>query len=204
MRLPDLFLLSFAIGTIWTIAALLLGAGHGHGSAPHGTHGLEGGNHAGHLHAGALGQQMAAMLNPHSMAIFLAWFGGIGYLLTRHTRLGLWEDLSIAGVAGLIGAYLIAVFFVFLQSHEKPMDPSDYQMVGTLGRVTSTIHEDGVGELIYTRDGARRPVCARSEDGSIIGRDTEVVVTRYERGVAYVRVFQTPLSPRETRISLEN
>ena len=206
MKLSDLFLLSFVSGAVWTFAAMLLGAGHGHHSHVNPSHNTHTGAHQGlgHVHTSGFSQHVAAMLNFHALAIFFAWFGGTGYLLTRHTSLSFWQDLSLAGAAGLVGAYLLAVFFVFLQSHEKPMNPHDYQMVGTLGRVTSSIRPDGVGELVYTRDGARRPMCARSENGSFIGRDTEVVVTRYEKGVAYVRVFQTPLTPQETTFSIEN
>jgi membrane protein implicated in regulation of membrane protease activity len=110
----------------------------------------------------------------------------------------------VAGSLGLLGAWLLALFLRFLQSHERPLNRSDYEMVGTLGRVSSTIRPDGVGELICTRDGARQPVCARSEDGSLIGRDTEVVVTRYEKGVAYVRTFDSMLARRDAIGSIEN
>ena len=33
---------------------------------------------------------------------------------------------------------------------------------------------------------------ARSEDGSAIAKGTEIMVTRYERGIAYVRVWDDP------------
>jgi hypothetical protein len=41
--------------------------------------------------------------------------------------------------------------------------------------------------MIFTQDGARRAASIRSDTGSAIERGTEVVVTRYERGIAYVR-----------------
>ena len=39
-----------------------------------------------------------------------------------------------------------------------------------------TIRPDGVGEVIYVRDGSRRCVPARSEDGQEIKRDEEVLL----------------------------
>jgi hypothetical protein len=60
-------------------------------------------------------------------------------------------------------------------------------MVGLLGRVASPIRDGGTGELIYSRAGTRRAAPARSDDGGEIARDTEVIVTRYEKGIAYVR-----------------
>jgi hypothetical protein len=60
-------------------------------------------------------------------------------------------------------------------------------MSGVLGRVSSRILAGGTGEIIYSQAGTRRACGARSEDGQPIPEDTEVVVTRYEKGIAYVR-----------------
>jgi hypothetical protein len=49
------------------------------------------------------------------------------------------------------------------------------------------IRAGGTGELIYSQEGTRRVAGARSEDGAAIPKGTEVVVTRYEKGIAYVR-----------------
>ncbi|HLI78167.1 MAG TPA: hypothetical protein VKV02_14570 [Acidobacteriaceae bacterium] len=130
------------------------------------------------------------MANPSCVAVFLAWFGGIGYLLTRHSGLVFWLDLVFAVGLGLAGAWVLAAFLRFLQARERPLDPVDYEMVGVLGQVSSTIRPDGVGEMIYVREGTRRSACARSEDGQAIKRGEEVVVTRYEKGIAYVRTWE--------------
>ena len=63
-------------------------------------------------------------------------------------------------------------------------------MVGVLGMVTSSIRPSGTGELIFSQAGTRRATPARSEDGLEIAKGTEVVVTRYERGIAYVRPWE--------------
>jgi len=195
VKWPDIYLLCFAAGTVWSLATVLLGGlhlGHGHGVHVHPVHA-----HSVHTHGqgpahstNQMGGWLAAMINPNSLAVFLAWFGGVGYVLSRHTGLMLWVDLTMASAFGLFGAWLLASFLRFLQSREKPLDPADYEMVGIFGQVASPIRPDGVGELIYVRDGARRPVCARSEDGKYIGRGAEVVVTRFEKGVAYVRTWE--------------
>ena len=49
------------------------------------------------------------------------------------------------------------------------------------------IRAGGTGELIYSQEGTRRVAGARSEDGAAIPKGAEVVVTRYEKGIAYVR-----------------
>jgi membrane protein implicated in regulation of membrane protease activity len=130
------------------------------------------------------------MANPSCAAVFLAWFGGVGYLLTRHSGLAFWLDFLLAVALGVTGAWILAAFLRFLQSREQPLDPADYEMVGVLGQVSCAIRPNGVGELIYIRDGARRAIGARSEDGQDIKRGEEVVVTRYEKGIAYVRTWE--------------
>jgi hypothetical protein len=63
-------------------------------------------------------------------------------------------------------------------------------MIGVLGTVSSNIRPSGTGEMIFSQAGARRAAPARSDDDVEIVKGTEVVVTRYERGVAYVRCWE--------------
>jgi membrane protein implicated in regulation of membrane protease activity len=138
---------------------------------------------------------LGAMANPSCAAIYLTWFGGVGYLLTRHSGWSFWVDLLVAIAVGVFGAWILAAFLRFLQSRERPLDPADYEITGTLGRVSSTIRPGGVGEVIYVRDGARKPLPACSDDGREIGRDEEVIVTRFEKGIAYVRTWEAMTQP---------
>jgi hypothetical protein len=64
-------------------------------------------------------------------------------------------------------------------------------MTGVLGRVSSAIRaEAGIGEIIFSQAGARRSAAARTEDGSGIERGAEVIVVRYEHGIAHVRRWE--------------
>src|SRR6185437_10526258 len=67
--------------------------------------------------------------------------------------------------------------------------------VGVLGKVTSSIRQGGTGEIVYTQGGTRHATGARSEDSSAIAKGSEVVVTRYEHGIAYVRRRNRPPVP---------
>ena len=71
--------------------------------------------------------------------------------------------------------------------HEEALDPADYDMVGVLGKLSMPIRAGGIGELIFTQGGTRRVSGARAESGAAIAKGTEVVVTRYDKGIAYVR-----------------
>jgi hypothetical protein len=61
-------------------------------------------------------------------------------------------------------------------------------MTGVLAKVSDSIRGNGsIGEILFSQTGATRCSAARSDDGRTIERGTEVVVIRYERGIAYVR-----------------
>jgi hypothetical protein len=212
----DFYLICFAIGFCFSFFSFVFGGArtgklhlphfHGHG-VPHApmAHGpLAHGpapDLAGHT-AGAHGPNQTASssqadrgsgvspFNPPSMAAFLAWFGGTGYLLTRFSSLWVGMGLMLSVISGLVGGGIIFIFLSrVLISEEETMDPADYEMVGVLGKLSVSIREGGTGELIYSQGGTRRVCGARSEDGSAIAKGTEVVVTRYDKGLAYVRLW---------------
>ena len=62
--------------------------------------------------------------------------------------------------------------------------------MGVLGRVTSGIRAGGTGEIVFSQQGTRHTCGARAESGEPLERGAEVVVTRYERGIAYVRRWE--------------
>ena len=122
---------------------------------------------------------------------FLAWFGGIGYLLQRYESFWFVTALVLAILGGLTGGAIVYFFLAkVLTSPDECMDPADYEMVGVLGRTSLPIREGGTGEMIYSQVDTRRVCGARSEDGSAIEKGAEVVVTRYEKGIAYVRRWE--------------
>jgi hypothetical protein len=125
-----------------------------------------------------------------SFAAFLAWFGGTGYLLTRFWTIWFAMGLGIALLSGATGAGIIYLFLgKVLMSEEENLDPADYEMTGVLGRTSVPIRQDGTGEIIYSQAGTRKTCGARAEDGGAIAKGCEVIVTRYEKGIAYVRLW---------------
>jgi hypothetical protein len=72
-------------------------------------------------------------------------------------------------------------------AHDYTMDPADYEMTGVLAKISGTVREGGIGEIIFEQEGARKACAARSEGQEELKRGEEVVVTRFEKGVAYVR-----------------
>ena len=209
MTWADFYLICFAVGFCFSFLSFLLGSPRGHLHFPH-AHGHVGGGahmHAGHgpaghgTSAGAKGARIGAKgsvspLNPPTVAAFLAWFGGTGYLLTRYSTLQVGMALFASVASGVVGGGIVFLFLTkVLMSNEENMDPADYEMVGVLGKLSSSIREGGTGEMVYSQMGTRRVCGARSEDSSSIARGTEVVVTRYEKGIAYVRSWSEMSGP---------
>jgi hypothetical protein len=58
-----------------------------------------------------------------------------------------------------------------------------------LGRLSQPIRPGGTGEMIYSLGGTRHSCGARSVDGAAIDKGSEVIVTAYDRGIAYVRCW---------------
>jgi|HubBroStandDraft_4_1064222.scaffolds.fasta_scaffold01797_2 hypothetical protein len=201
MTWANFYLICFAVGFCFSFFSFVLGSPRGHFHFPH-AHGPAGGGHlpTGHAAAGqggvdakgapAGGGGHVSPLNPPTVAAFLAWFGGTGYLLTRYSTLQVGLGLLASVASGLVGGGIIFVFLTkVLMSDEENMDSADYEMVGVLGKVSSSIRAGGTGEIVYSQMGTRRVCGARSDDGSSIAKAAEVVVTRYEKGIAYVKLW---------------
>ena len=111
-----------------------------------------------------------------------------GYLLTLYSTFVVALVLSFSILSGWIGATIIFWFVVkFLLAHERELDPADYNRIGVLARVTSPIGAGGTGEITFSQAGSRNTCGARNETGEPLARGAEVVIIRYEHGIAYVR-----------------
>jgi len=188
MTWENFYLVCFALGFVFSLLSFLTSGFHWHlphflaaGSAHTGAHAMASARSA---------HPETPLANPVTLAAFLAWFGGIGYLLTRFSSLWFAVGLGIALLSGVTGAGIIYLFLSrVLMSVGENLDPEDYNMVGVLGHISMPIRQGGTGELIYSQAGTRRACGARAEDGRAIAKESEVVVTRYEKGIAYVRLW---------------
>jgi hypothetical protein len=175
--------------------AASIGAAHGMGAHVAGTSGTSSGVANGVSQA--LNDISISPFNFVTFTAFLAWFGGTGYLLTRYSSLWFAVGLGLAVLCGLVGGGIVFWFLSkVLTSEDEHLDPADYEMVGVLGRMSISIREGGTGEIIYSQAGTRRTCGARSESGAPIAKGLEVVVTRYEKGIAYVHPW-TEMSGEE-------
>jgi membrane protein implicated in regulation of membrane protease activity len=195
MNWTDFYLLCFLFGFFFSLASVLSGHlhldvhGHGHhvGGGHHAGHGHASHGHAGHGgHDG--GRTELSAFNMGTVAAFLAWFGGTGYLATHYYRVWFLTGLALSISSGLIGASIVFWFVSkVLMRNTEDLDPAAFDMVGVLGTVTGSVRSGGTGEIIFSQNGQRRSAPVRSEDGVAIPKGVEVVVTQYHDGIAYVR-----------------
>jgi hypothetical protein len=191
MTWSDFYLFCFLVGFSLSLLSFFAGAVHLHLPLKwhlpfHGAHST-GGMHG--LKAGsAKGGAHISWFNASTVMAFLAWFGGTGYLLSKHSNLVAIACLSIAMAAGLLGGWIVYRFmYRLLENKAAEMNEWDYRHEGSLGKVSVSIPANGTGEVIFEQHGIRRSAGARSDDGSTIERGVEVVISRYDKGIAYVR-----------------
>lgn len=200
MTWADLYLICFVVGFALSVISFLGGFLHLPGLHGHGHHVHVGHGH-GHVHGQAHGHSSTNIspFNFFTFAAFLTWFGGAGYLLTKFSSLWLSLGFLVAVGGGLVGSSIVFLFLAkVLIANDQPMNADDYDMIGVLGHLTSSIREGGTGEMSFSQEGARRSAPARSEDGGAIAKGTEVLVTRYDKGIAYVRPWQELTNSKET------
>jgi hypothetical protein len=175
------YLICFIVGFVFSTLSFLTGTLHLHIPARLHLHMGKGGFHT---------HGLGAFVNSFTLMAFLTWFGGMGYLLTRYSSIWMGFALILATLAGLVGAAIVAWFYVrVLLRYDVGINPAEYDMIGVLGRVSSGIRSGGTGEIVFQQVGTRRSCGARAEDGNALAKGIEVVVTRYEHGIAYVRAW---------------
>jgi membrane protein implicated in regulation of membrane protease activity len=176
MNWESFYLGVFVFGLVLTLFSLFVGHVHLPIHLPHAFHFHGGGGHVGPI-------------NTTTIVVFFTWFGATGYLVTHYHSAAAGLALTAAIIAGFIGAALMYVSVIrTFMAHEHALREEDFDMTGVLGRISMPIREQGgTGELIYSQQGTRRSCGARSEDGTRVERGTEVVVMRYDKGIAWVR-----------------
>ncbi len=214
------FIGCFLVGLIYFIVTALLGnLGHGTAHATHaGAHhvGVHTGHHTGvhasghaHVaphttgrtqarsisktHASGHNQSWASFLNPTSIMFFLLGFGFFGYVFRN--IVGLEAPLLIllfAALSGVVIALLLLSLIARIFGNSESATEQDVSdRTGLLGRVSMTIQEGSLGEVLYISPGGmRKSIPARSVDGQRLERGQEIVVVSYQNGIAEVDTWE--------------
>ena len=221
------FIACFLVGLLFFIVTALLGnLGHGgthspghhtgvhighqaavhtaaHGHGPIHTPSTHVANaHSSASHGSAEGiQTLFSYINITSVMFFLLGFGFFGYLFHNTGHLVSILTLLLAGICGVIIAALLLLLLGRLFGNSEGATVQDVSdRTGLLGKVSLTIPEQGLGEIIYVSPGGmRKSIPARSIDGRRMERDQEVVVINYARGVAEVDTWDHFINEEEAQ-----
>jgi len=193
MTWSDFYLFCFLVGFAFSVLTFLAGAVHIHlpfrlHLPVHGGHAGTGGHGVPVKGAGARAGSHVSWFNASTIMAFLAWFGGAGYILTRGSHLVGVLCLTIAAFAGLVAGAIVYRFMLKLtRAGDSQMFDADYRIEGCVGTLSMPIREKGTGEVIFSLGGVRRCAGARSEAGEVVEKGAEVVIERYDKGIAYVK-----------------
>jgi membrane protein implicated in regulation of membrane protease activity len=197
MTWSDIYLFCFIVGFSLSVLSFLAGAVHIHLPFKmhlpfHGTHHGAGGHVSGVAAKGGTSHGgHISWFNASTAMAFLAWFGGIGYMLTIHSHVVGLIALAIAIGAGLSAAWVVFRVMVKLMNEESShLKDEDYRHEGLICTVTIPIRENGTGEVVFLQAGVRRSSGARSQDGKPLEKGAEVVIEKYEEGIAFVRRWE--------------
>ncbi len=206
--LTNLYIGCFLFGLFFTAVALFFNLGHFGGAHGHVGHAAHGPHVGGHGQSGAHGhgtqhtapthgplpniaEQMDSLspLNVPTVMASLTWFGGSGYIYRNSLGFDGATSLVFAVCTALVGGWLLFIILsrVLWAGQTMPMRRADYFLPGTHARVVSSIAAGGTGEIVFIKGGSRRVEGARSEDGTPLPKGIEVVIARYEKGLAYVQ-----------------
>ncbi|HEX4205266.1 MAG TPA: hypothetical protein VHZ51_13960 [Ktedonobacteraceae bacterium] len=213
------FIGCFLFGLLFLVVSALLGqvghglshsSGHihvghvGHVGTASATLHQGGGAQAVHGHGGAHitggGHTFYSYVNPMSVALFLLGFGFCGYLFHNVSPFALPFVLLCAVVSGfIIASVLLSLLNRMLSDSEASTVQDIVDRTGVLGKVSLTIPENGLGEILYVSPGGmRKSIPARTADGNKLERDQEVVVVNYQNGVAEVDTWDHFIDTQES------
>lgn len=187
MSWSDVYLFCFLVGVTLSIFSFLAGVIHLHVPLKLHLHlhlpYAHGASHGGGPHI--------SWFNASTVLAFLAWFGGVGYLMTKYSHVETSFVVGIATLSGMAAGWVVLKSLVKLVGpSDEPLRESDRRIIGALGTVSMTIRENGTGEIVFPLGGGRSCSGARSDDGRPIEKGTEIVIERYEKGIAYVKRWE--------------
>lgn len=166
-------------------AAPATGDTHAHTTGHQG--GQPGDNQAQHS-----GLELFAFINPTTIGLFLLGFGLFGYVFHNMTSMTASLSLILAIAAGVaLAAVLLSLLSLIFANTEGSTEQDVVDRTGMIGKVSITIPEKGLGEIIYTSPGGlRKSIPARGLHNQRMERDLEVVVVNYQNGVAEVDTWE--------------
>lgn len=135
-----------------------------------------------------LGNSIFIPINTTLFVLFLAVFGGIGWILTDYVIfLPVFLDVFIAVSSGLFVSILVHLLVLApLKRAQNTSAPDAKELVGLNAMVSETIFKNGFGEIRYVINGNSFVSPAKSTNGEEIKSGKDVAICWIEDYVFYV------------------
>lgn len=128
----------------------------------------------------------AAYLNLPAVAAFMVSFGAVGYLFVRSSSFSTASILLFAAIGGGLGWFGMSMLMAkwALRPSEPNAHDAAEEIQGQPAVVVTAISTGSPGSIRYGHPGQLAP--AKSVDSSTLAPGTEVVIDRFDEGVAIV------------------
>ena len=125
-------------------------------------------------------------LKPSVIAAFITVFGGVGIIMNK--RFGVLPSLLAAFLLGLAVAFLIYRFIIIpLHKFQNTSAVEKQSLIGHDAKVTVSIPANAFGKIVYYENGNTYSAPAKTENGSAIKREEQVVIVYIDKNTYYVR-----------------
>jgi len=124
-------------------------------------------------------------LKPKVLALVITVMGGVGLILTP--RMGSYFAFPISLACGLFAGFLLYRLVILPLVRLQHTSTHDKQsLIGSVAKVALAIPQGGYGKIKYTVNGSFVTSPAKTEDGSSVAKDTDVVITSIKNNAYYV------------------
>ena len=181
MELVDgIYLVCFFVGFGFALLSALLSGVFSGGAEAH--------VGAGHdIHATAGDSVHFPLLSPVTIAMFIASFGGAGYVYKNALQLPPIAHISLAVATAVALAFAVAwILWKLFQITQGSSEAQVFELIGIEAEVTTAIPAEGLGEIAYTAKQAHYSAPARTTDGKALGPHTPVKIVKILGGTYVV------------------
>ncbi|WP_088049938.1 NfeD family protein [Virgibacillus dakarensis] len=133
----------------------------------------------------------SSIFNPTLILAYVTILSAAGYILEISTSLHSLIIFIISLVLAFVLVVLLNVFVLIpLSSAEASLAYTEEDLIGRVGKVITSIPEEGYGEVVLSGKGGNIAKSAKSFEGQPIAVGTEVLVIDIKGGVVYVSVYE--------------
>ena len=127
------------------------------------------------------------LLSPVTLSMFVASFGGSGFIYNRALDLSTPLHVTLAAITACGMALLVAwLLYKVFQLTQGSSEAHVVDLIGTEAEVITAIPAEGLGEIAYTAKQSHYSAPARTVDGKSLGPHTPVRIVKILGGTHIV------------------